>query len=76
MYQEWDSAHFSGDFSLLESLCKTKDSLKSLKGQLKENLKEKNSLVKTVRDLKSMNDEVKYVTIIRDVQLLFDEEVG
>lgn len=42
-----------------ESLCKTKDSLKSLKEQLKENLKEKNSLTKTVRDMESMNTEMR-----------------
>ena len=56
---------FQYNFSLLESLCKTKDSLKSLKGQLKENLKENNSLAKTVRDLESMNAEVKYATLVR-----------
>lgn len=42
-----------------ESLCKTKDSLKSLKEQLKENLKEKNALTKTVRDMESMNTEMR-----------------
>jgi len=37
---------------------------------MKEILKEKNSLVKTVRDLESRNAEVKYVIAVRVILVL------
>ena len=42
----------------LGSLIKTKDSLKTVKGQLKGEKEEKNTLTKAVRDLESANAEV------------------
>ena len=45
-------------FFQLGSLIKTKDSLKTVKGQLKGEKEEKNTLTKAVRDLESANAEV------------------
>ena len=46
------------DFVELDSLTKTKNSLKVVKGQLKEEVEEKKTLTKTIQDLQSINTEV------------------
>ena len=46
------------DFVELDSLTKTKNSLKAVKGQLKEEVEEKKTLTKTIQDLQSINTEV------------------
>ncbi|CAH3179049.1 unnamed protein product [Porites lobata] len=42
-----------------DSLTKTKNSLKAVKGQLKEEVEEKKTLTKTIQDLQSINTELK-----------------